>query len=73
MKMFEKQKWSKALKKAATEFLNYVADNIVEGDEENLAKLIEMAMEEARDEMVETVNDWYDDSDREPQRDESRD
>lgn len=71
--MFEKQKWSKALKKAATEFLNYVADNIVEGDEENLAKLIEMAMEEARDEMVETVNDWYDDSDREPQRDESRD
>lgn len=68
--MFEKQKWSKALKDAAKDF----AVRHVFGDtEDKLVDLIEMAMEEGFEDAKDTVNEWHDDNDREPMRDESRD
>lgn len=73
--MFEDKKWSQALKKEVVSFL-------FEGtkeDEVKLAKLIDMAIEEGRQEVLDDSRkfDLYSEDDlpreREPQRDESRD
>jgi len=71
--MFEDKKWSDALKKAASEFL--IRHHLEDLSETmaSLAYVIDMAIEEGFEDAKETVNDWHDDSNREPQRDESRD
>lgn len=67
--MFEDKKWSKALKAFATEILK----RGINSTKEEFIQLIEMAIEEGFEDAKDTVNDWHDDSDREPQRDESQD
>lgn len=61
MKMFEEQKWSKTLKEEAEKFIHEMVDPFDVSDFiiRKVVELIEMAMEEARDEMRETVGDWY--------------
>lgn len=74
--MFEKQKWSKNLKQIAEDFLNIlIADGNEISNEDfcRLVILIDMAMEEGFEDAQDNVKDWYDGSDREPIRDESRD
>jgi hypothetical protein len=71
--MFEDKKWSGALKKVASEFLTRHHLEDLSETIASLADVIEMAIEEGFQEAQDTVDDWHDDSRREPQRDESRD
>ncbi len=72
--MFEKQKWSQALKKAVRKFQRPLEFSLHQQDE--LAELINLAIEEGREggreegwnEAQDQVNEWYT-----PERDESRD
>jgi len=74
--MFEDKKWSDALKKAAEQLFLRITHS------DDVAKLVEMAIEEGRQEVLDDPRkfDLYSEDDandrareREPQRDESRD
>ena len=74
--MFEDKKWSDALKKETASFL--FEGDFTKEDEEKLAKLIDMAFEEGRQEVLDDPSSFdlisKDEAhEREPVRDESRD
>ena len=72
--VFEKQKWSKILKANAEKFIHETVDPFKGAFYiRKLAKLIEMAMEEGREEVLDDPGSYDLVSESEPMRDESRD
>lgn len=57
--MFEKQKWSKELKRAAEDFLEiHVTELLIEDCQDCLAKLIKMAFKEGRQEVLDDPSEY---------------
>jgi hypothetical protein len=74
--MFEDKKWSQALKKEVADFL--FEGDFTKEDEVKLTKLIDTAIEEGRQEVLDDPRSFdlvskEEAHEREPQRDESRD